>query len=413
MGAPRMTHSTTTPVALAMWDFSWLERRWPGAGYEDWEQALDELTDRGYDTVRIDAYPHLVAAGPYREWELVPVWNQQMWGAPAPVRVRVLPALIAFLTAARRHGVAVILSSWFREDVEDTRMWIRSPQDLAGIWVETLRHLDQAGLLDTVLFVDLCNEFPLDIWAPFLYSDPLIRRIAPGEPGRRYAARSTPEVAVWMRSAIDGVRTVHPDLDLTFSVSTELATWPDQEVGFLDVLEVHVWMANSEFGDYDRRVGYHQPRFSDEGYRRLARHGREEYERDRLRHDEALFTMIDTMADWSRAVGKPLYTSECWSLVDYKDWPGLEWDWILDLNARAVEYAAGTGRWAGMATSNFCGPQFVGMWREVEWHRRLTRAITSATLDADLADTVPSRDVGGETVAARADGHVRGSGLRV
>ena len=163
---------------------------------------------------------------------------------------------------ARRHGVAVILSSWFREDVEDTRMRIRSPQDLAGIWVETLRHLDQAGLLETVLFVDLCNEFPLDIWAPFLYSDPSIRRIAPGEPGRRYAARSTPEVAAWMRSAIDGVRTVHPDLHLTFSVSTELATWPEQDVGFLDVLEVHVWMANSELGDYDRRVGYHQPRLS-------------------------------------------------------------------------------------------------------------------------------------------------------
>jgi hypothetical protein len=45
-----------------MWDFSWLERRWPGAGYEDWSQALDELVERGYEAVRIDAYPHLVAA---------------------------------------------------------------------------------------------------------------------------------------------------------------------------------------------------------------------------------------------------------------------------------------------------------------------------------------------------------------
>jgi hypothetical protein len=24
------------PLAITMWDFSWLERRWPGAGYEDW-----------------------------------------------------------------------------------------------------------------------------------------------------------------------------------------------------------------------------------------------------------------------------------------------------------------------------------------------------------------------------------------
>ena len=32
------------PLAIAMWDFSWLERRWLGAGYEDWDQALDELS---------------------------------------------------------------------------------------------------------------------------------------------------------------------------------------------------------------------------------------------------------------------------------------------------------------------------------------------------------------------------------
>ena len=40
------------PFAITMWDFSWLERRWPGAGYEDWDAALGELTDRGYDAVR-------------------------------------------------------------------------------------------------------------------------------------------------------------------------------------------------------------------------------------------------------------------------------------------------------------------------------------------------------------------------
>jgi sugar phosphate isomerase/epimerase len=39
-----------------MWDFSWLERRWPGAGYENWDEALDELTERGYNAVRIDAF---------------------------------------------------------------------------------------------------------------------------------------------------------------------------------------------------------------------------------------------------------------------------------------------------------------------------------------------------------------------
>ena len=63
-GAPHSLrrHITTHPLALTMWDFSWLERRWPGAGYEDWDLALDELKARGYDGVRIDAYPHLIHA---------------------------------------------------------------------------------------------------------------------------------------------------------------------------------------------------------------------------------------------------------------------------------------------------------------------------------------------------------------
>ena len=52
------------PRAITMWEFSWIERRWPGAGYEDWDQALDELYVRGYNAVRIDPFPHLLAADP-------------------------------------------------------------------------------------------------------------------------------------------------------------------------------------------------------------------------------------------------------------------------------------------------------------------------------------------------------------
>src|SRR5689334_19261386 len=89
-------HIPTRPLAITMWDFSWLERRWPGAGYEDWDVALDELKARGYDAVRIDAYPHLIHAGANRTWELLPEWSVQDWGAPARCRVQVQPALNQF-----------------------------------------------------------------------------------------------------------------------------------------------------------------------------------------------------------------------------------------------------------------------------------------------------------------------------
>ncbi len=64
-----------------------------------------------------------------------------------------------------------------------------------------------------------------------------------------------------------------------------------------------------------------------------------------------------------------------WPGAGYEDWPLLNWGWILELNHLGVTTAAKTGCWAGIATSNFCGPQFAGMWREKLWHKELTDLI--------------------------------------
>lgn len=90
------------------------------------------------------------------------------------------------------------------------------------------------------------------------------------------------------------------------------------------------------------------------------------------------------MASVARKNRRPLVTTECWGLVDYKDWPLLKWDWVKDLCELGTITAARTGMWVGVATSNFCGPQFAGMWRDVEWHKRLTSIIRSSPLDESL-----------------------------
>ena len=155
------------PLAITMWDFSWLERRWPGAGQEDWDASLDALVARGYNAVRIDAYPHLVAIDPRREWELLPCWDQQAWGSPARTRVRIQPLLNEFIRKCADRGIQVGLSTWFREDPEQWRKQIPSPARLADIWNRTLHTIAEDGLLDSILFVDYCNEWPQDCWAPF------------------------------------------------------------------------------------------------------------------------------------------------------------------------------------------------------------------------------------------------------
>jgi len=66
--------------------------------------------------------------------------------------------------------------------------------------------------------------------------------------------------------------------------------------------------------------------------------------------------------------------------VDYKDFPLLDWGWIKELCEHGVRTACGTHQWSAMGTSNFCGPQFHGMWWDVAWHRRMTELIHSTPL---------------------------------
>ncbi|HET8549436.1 MAG TPA: cellulase-like family protein [Bryobacteraceae bacterium] len=362
-GGSLRRHIRKRPLAITMWDFSWLERRWPGAGYENWDKALDELRQRGYDAVRIDAYPHLIAAGPERVWELLPQWNTQDWGAPARCRVQVQPLLNRFIAKCAERELVVALSTWFREDVDKTRLRISEPAELGRIWRMTLDSIAAAGLLKHLLYVDLCNEWPLDVWAPFY---------------PRQTPRASPEGVRWMTNAIAAVRDAYPHLDYTFSFTSEYKTWREQKVGMLDLLELHIWM--TQWSDFYRQVGYKYERFDPKGYDNMALHAEQLYRSKPEFWKARLEEGIEFAAEWARTEHKPLITTECWSVVDYKDFPLLAWDWVIELCEHGVRRAARTGQWHAMATSNFCGPQFVGMWRDVSWHRRMTDVIHSAAL---------------------------------
>ena len=79
-------------LALTMWDFSWLTRReGHEAEYADFDDVLDELVDRGYNCVRIDAFPHLVARGSDGElverFTILPEPFSAQWGNSTPVNV--------------------------------------------------------------------------------------------------------------------------------------------------------------------------------------------------------------------------------------------------------------------------------------------------------------------------------------
>lgn len=90
------------------------------------------------------------------------------------------------------------------------------------------------------------------------------------------------------------------------------------------------------------------------------------------------------IAAWSLERKKPMVTTECWGPVDYKDWPLLNWDWVKELCEIGTIEASKSGRWIAIATSNFCGPQFVGMWSDISWHKRLTDRIHKGELPDEI-----------------------------
>lgn len=52
------------PLAIAMWDYSWILRHHRAGEFEEWYRVPDELQERGYNAIRIDAMPHLIAPDP-------------------------------------------------------------------------------------------------------------------------------------------------------------------------------------------------------------------------------------------------------------------------------------------------------------------------------------------------------------
>jgi hypothetical protein len=171
---------------------------------------------------------------------------------------------------------------------------------------------------------------------------------------------------------------------MLFSILPPISKVSKETVGQHDAVDLHFWMAQANNGEFYKEVGYKYDRFSLESYQNLQLKGEATY---RARPDYWRKLMLDgitELAESGRRAGKPLMITECWTVVDYKDWPLLDWGWVKDLTAEATLAASKTGRWLAIATSNFAGPQFEGMWRDVAYHRRLTDAIKSGPIAPDL-----------------------------
>jgi hypothetical protein len=375
-----------------MWEFSWLLRRTGHQReYDNVERVLDELVERGYDCVRIDAFPHLVArdrdgrSSP--EFAVHPQADHFMWG-PHGRKIRVVdPAgsLADFVAACRDRGVSVALSSWFNDDDEHRRLGIASPDDLVRIWAETLTALGGRGLLDAIEYVDLCNEFPLDDWLPGVHERIFGR---PDGEQETIPGQAVPGGWVWSESqrreiesyftATRALRERWPAIPFTFSLAPVSESLFDLDFSGLDLIETHIWLS-SNVAEYAEQTNFSLGEHGFPGaWQKQVDSLDTVYWSDPKRWHARLEQEMERWAGIAAAAGRPLWTTEGWSHILLDDFVSPQgrhaWDYVKSVAQAAVPAAVRLG-WSGICTSNFAEPHFPKLWADVEWHQGMTHVI--------------------------------------
>ena len=387
------------PAAIAMWDFSWLLRHEPGhevgSEFADWDKVLDGLVERGYNAIRLDAFPALVATGP--DGQLTESFHfprnskrPAMWGNQHPTTIHPRRALKEFIPRCLDRGILLGLSTWFHGPGVET---VKGLDGFVRVWDETLRFLKDNDLLHNIYYVDLLNEYPL--FSGFKW----LRDQMDGDIKAREEKAKTEGVYEWKEKAgnynnaasrrfytgfandvIGRLQKNWPDLDFLFSLTYNgSADWRVMAPTTIAALDVHYWFVmNPLLGD--KASGYwqniHKLAETDEAFPRVQ----EALLKNWTTHKPQLIEWMDQQMAEVAALGrqhdKPVGNTEGWGIINWLDHPSLSWDIIKD----AAEICAGLGRKHGYrfnCTSNFTHPQFPRLWADVAWHKRMTEKIRS------------------------------------
>lgn len=401
--------SISGPLAIAMWDSTWLRRRFRGGGFEDWDRALQDLTGRGYNAVRIDAYPHLIARGPSGEeteiFKDIPdhhpnFYGFGMWGSPWTSYINPSKALPQFLQLCRHHGVKVILSTWFKPTECRRNEQIEGADGLVRVWDETLQRLDSEGCLDVVIGLDPLNEMPVGFCMQWFHNQLLLLGRASQKSEDPLTSKQHDFIKDFVEESFGTLQNRWPSLSIGISITHADPKTAPIDLSGMDFLDSHIWINFCPEFIKDTRywetIGMHG--HPDHVFRREAIAG-EPYAATRYRflpqdidydqiYDGLLQRWREGLPQWERWIkdairetadlGRkfqiPVGCTEGWGMVLWTEHPLLDWT----IHWESAEIAASEASAQGYrfnCTANFCHPHHVGYWQEVDWHRKVTNTI--------------------------------------
>lgn len=227
-------------LAMARWGLDWLVDRdlWHGA-FASLERVLDETQQRGFNTLRLDPCPHLLAApegGIHMDrCELL------LAGKPA-TEVRIRHSLYQLLQSVHERGLKVWFSSGFVNDSRARRSFVRRPEDFIAVWSETLALVKQWGYLDSVAGVDFCYHFPA-----LPYAHGVTRRVFQRSPERplphHWSESVGQRLEPYLLEIPRALRAQYPEvrvgLSTTVRYSEQLRAL---DIGELDFLDFSLWL---------------------------------------------------------------------------------------------------------------------------------------------------------------------------
>ncbi len=381
------------PLAIAMWDFSWILRHHRYGEFEDWDRVLEELAERGYNAIRIDAMPQYIASDSdgkiTEEFRSVrPDWKPAMWGNYYTMSFRPHEALRDFLPKCRKHGIRVGLASWFLNHNTGQRSIFIEEDGLLRAWTETLNFLKQYQLLDdNIIYIDLLNEFPLchgfDWFKQEMNTRGDVEQFRLNNPNAfvpddndikrtgSYNALQLKFQDDFANNLIGNMKAKFPDqvFHMSITCTTPLDSVDISQFGTLDY---HMWLGIIGDIPHWRTLGnIDQSRNNLPVFQELMQAWNKKKAQTIALADQA----ITAVSEKARSYNIPCGNTEGWGPVGWLDHPELNWKWVKEAAEICVDLARKHDNYKYICTSNFTHPQHKGIWEDVKWHRKITGRI--------------------------------------
>lgn len=387
----------TQPLAIAMWDFSWLLRHHPAGEFEDWDRVLDGLAERGYNAIRMDAFPHLVAATPdgkVTEEYYYPKgdWVPAMWGNTYTMYARPREGLLEFLPKCRARNIRVGLATWFMAYADQ----IQGLDGFVRVWDETLAFLQQHDLLDNTLYVDVLNEYPFFHGFNWLkqkineVKDSKVEEVLPAGEDKSGANQWQAVTAKYnevqrsyykhfITAALQKLSAKWPGLDFFASQTYNFeAPWQDMDYSQFAAMDIHYWFMMHE--KLNGGTGYWENIHSigscpnDLGFAQVQKKVQENWNGNKTELVEWMEGNMRTVAEIGKKWNIPYGNTEGWGPINWMDHPALSWDLVKEAGEICARLGAKYG-YMFNCSSNFTHPQFGRLWNDVKWHQKVTSII--------------------------------------